>query len=262
VSASATSPTSGVPGSAPRSGRAWRPLVAQARTELLLSARQGEQILVAIGIPLLILVFFSLVDVLPTGTDDPIDQLAPAVLALAIMSTAMVSLGIATGFERYYGVLKRLGATPLGRPRLLGAKLVAVLAVEVLQLVVLVVVARLLDWHPQLQPLGLVAAVLLGTAAFAGLGLALAGLLSGPANLAACNGLYLVLLLLGGVAVPASELPSALGAVARALPSGALVDVMVDVTGGPASARAWLVLVAWAVALPTLTAATFRWSPD
>ena len=128
----------------------------------MLSARQGEQALVAIGIPLLILVFFSLVDVLPTGTDDPIDQLAPAVLALAIMSSAMVSLGIATGFERYYGVLKRLGATPLGRPRLLGAKLSAVLAVEVLQLVVLMVVARLLGWDPQVQPLGLIAAVLAG----------------------------------------------------------------------------------------------------
>ena len=105
------------------------------------------------------------------------------------------------------------------------------------------VVARLLGWDPQVQPLGLIAAVLAGTAAFAGLGLALAGVLSGPANLAACNGLYLLLLLLGGVAVPASELPAALGEVARTLPSGALVDVMVDVTGGPASARAWLVLL-------------------
>ena len=133
---------------------------------------------------------------------------------------------------------------------------------ELVQLIVLVVAALLLGWDPQLQPLGLLAAVLAGTAAFAGAGLALAGLLSGPLNLAACNGLYLLLLLLGGVAVPASELPSALGTVARALPSGALVDVMVDVTGGPASARAWLVLVGWAVALPALAAATFRWSPD
>src|SRR6478735_7316882 len=229
-------------------------LATQLRTELTLSTRQGEQALVAIGIPLLVLVFFSLVDVLPTGTDDPIDRLAPAVLALAIMSSAMVSLGIATGFERDYGVLKRLGATPLGRPRLLAAKLSATLATELVQLIVLVVVALLLGWDPQLQPLGLLAALLAGTAAFAGAGLALAGLLSGPLNLAACNGIYLLLLLLGGVAVPASELPSALGAVAKALPSGALVDVMVDVTGGPASARAWLVLAAWAIALPTLAA--------
>jgi len=241
-----------------------RPLAAQARTELMLSARQGEQVLVAIGIPLLVLVFFSVVDILPTGTDDAVDYLVPAVLALAIMSSAMVSLGIATGFERYYGVLKRLGATPLGRPRLLAAKLVATLAVEVLQLAVLMVVGRLLGWHPDVEPVGFVVAVSAGTAAFAGLGLFLAGRLSGPANLAACNGLYLLLLLLGGIAVPATELPSALGALAKVLPSQALAEVMGDVAGGldAASGRAWAVLFGWAVALPLLAAATFRWSPD
>jgi ABC-2 type transport system permease protein len=241
-----------------------RALVAQVRVELTLSARQGEQALVAIGIPLLILVFFSLVDVLPTNTADPVDYLAPAVFALAIMSTGMVSLGIATGFERHYGVLKRLAVTPLGRPRLLGAKLASVLAVEIVQLVVLGVVAWLLGWHPHFRWGALVAAVALGTAAFAGLGFSLAGRLSGPANLAATNGLYLLLLLLGGMAVPASELPGGLRAVARVLPSGALVEVMGGATGSLASAsnRAWASLVVWAVLLPATAATTFRWSPD
>jgi ABC-2 type transport system permease protein len=241
-----------------------RALTAQARTELLLSLRQGEQLLVAIGIPLLVLVFFSLVDVLPTDTTDAVDYLTPAVLALAIMSTAMVSLGIATGFERYYGVLKRLALTPLGRPRLLAAKLAAVLVIEVVQLVVLSIAGRLLGWGPGFQAVGLVAAVLLGTAAFAGLGFTLAGVLSGPANLAATNGLYVLLLLLGGIAVPASQLPGALRVGARVLPSGALVEVMGDVAGRlpAASARAWLVLLVWAVVMPLVAAKTFRWSPD
>lgn len=239
-------------------------LTAQARTELVLSLRQGEQLLVAIGIPLLVLVFFSLVDVLPTDTAESVDYLTPAVLALAIMSTAMVSLGIATGFERYYGVLKRLALTPLGRPRLLAAKLLAVLCVEVVQLIVLSIAGGLLGWNPGFQPAGFVVAVLLGTAAFAGLGFTLAGVLSGPANLAATNGLYLLLLLLGGIAVPASRLPVGLRAVARVLPSGALVEVMGDVAGRlpAASGRAWLVLVVWAIAMPTIAALTFRWSPD
>jgi ABC-2 type transport system permease protein len=238
-------------------------LVAQTRNEVVLSLRQGEQLLVAVGIPVLLLVFLSQVSILPTGRGEPIDHLAPAVLALAVMSSAMVSLGIGTGFERHYGVLKRLGATPLGRPRLLAAKICAVLLTEVVQLALLSVVALLLGWDPSWSPVRLVLAVLLGTAAFAGLGLLLAGRLSGPANLAACNGLYLVLLLFGGVAVPAGELPGAAAAVARALPTGALVRVMRSATGTTGSAgSAWLVLLAWALALPVAAAATFRWAPD
>ena len=67
--------------------------------------------------------FFSVVDVLPKGDfRHSVDYLTPGVLALAVMSTGMVQLAIGTAFERQYGVLKRLGATPLGRPRLLAAK--------------------------------------------------------------------------------------------------------------------------------------------
>jgi len=120
----------------------------QLRAELRRVAGNGEQLLLTLGIPVLLLVFFSLVDVLPTGTKDPIDFLAPGILALATMSTAMVSLGIGTGFERSYHVLKRLGTTPLGRPRLIAAKIGAVIAVEVVQFAVLIPVAYMLGWSP------------------------------------------------------------------------------------------------------------------
>ena len=116
-------------------------LGSQIRTEVMLTLRNGEQLLLTLGIPVLLLVFFSTVDVLPTGTDEPIDFLAPGILALAVMSTAMVSLGIGTGFERSYRVLKRLGATPLGRGRLIMAKIIAVALVEIVQFAVLVPVA-------------------------------------------------------------------------------------------------------------------------
>ena len=87
-------------------------LTAQARIELLLTLRRGESVLLTFAIPMLLLAFFSTVDVLPTGMNDPVDFLLPGILALAVMSTAMVSLAIATGFERSMGVLKRLGSTP------------------------------------------------------------------------------------------------------------------------------------------------------
>src|SRR5438132_13110659 len=124
------------------------PMLAQARAEIRMTLRRGESVLLTLGIPVLLLVFFSLVDVLPTHTDDPVDFLAPGILALAVLSTAMVGLAIATGFERSYGVLKRLGTTPLGRPALLAAKTAAILAVEVIQVAVLVAVAFALGWDP------------------------------------------------------------------------------------------------------------------
>lgn len=237
-------------------------LWAQTRNEMVLSLRQGEQLLVALGIPILLLVFLTQVDLLPRATDRPVDGLAPAMLALAVMSSSMVSLGIGTGFERHYGVLKRLGATPLGRPRLLGAKVIATFGIEVVQVLSLSLVALVLGWQPSWQPGLLILAVLLGTATFAGLGLLLAGNLSGPANLAACNGLYLVLLLFGGIAVPASELPGPAGALATSLPTGALVAVMRAATAdGQPIGRAVIVLAIWAVATPIAAATTFRWSP-
>jgi ABC-2 type transport system permease protein len=239
-------------------------LVAQTRHELLLVLRNGEQLLLTLGIPVLLLVFFSLIDVLPTGTDEPVDFLAPGVLALAVMSTAMVSLGIGTGFERSYHVLKRLGATPLGRPRLVAAKALAVAAVEVLQFVVIIGVAVALGWSPGDRDatdwLGAVAAVLLGTAAFAGVGLTLAGRLRGEINLAAQNALYLVLLLLGGMVIPVAELPSVLRTVAEVLPSGALADVLHGMLGNDRiNPSSWPVLGGWAVGAPVLAATLFRW---
>lgn len=239
-----------------------RPLVAQLRAELLLVARNGEQLLLTLVIPVLLLVFFTLVDVLPTGTDDPIDFLAPGILALAVMSTAMVSLGIATGFERSYHVLKRLGATPLGRPRLVAAKICTVAVVEVVQLAVLVPVAYALGWRPDAPDwLQAGAGVVVGTAAFAGLGLTLAGRLRGELNLAAQNGLYLVLLLLGGMVIPFAELPGPIRTVARSLPSGALADVLREALAGAGAhpGASWLVLGAWAVAMPLAAALLFRW---
>jgi ABC-2 type transport system permease protein len=240
-----------------------RVLRAQVAAELRLTLRRGDALLLNLAIPLGLLVFFSLVDVLPkpAGVTHSVDFLAPGILALAVMSTSLVSLGIATGFERQSGVLKRLRATPLGRPRLLAAKIVAVVAIEVLQAALIVVVALLLGWDPGGPVAAAVPAVLLATVAFSGLGLLLAGALRAEATLAAANGLYLLLLLLGGMIFPLSKLPGGLRAVARALPAGALSDALHGAltAGGSVPARAWIVLAVWAVAVPAAAARTFRW---
>lgn len=236
-------------------------LASQTRTELVLTARRGESLLLVFGIPLLLLGFFASVDVLPKGTFvHPVDMLAPGVLALAIMSTGMVQLAIGTAFERQYGVLKRLGSTPLGRPRLLVAKTLSIVAVEMVQAALLVGLALALGWSPSVRSAS-VAAVLLGTVAFAGLGLLMAGTLRGEVTLAAANGLYLVLLLVGGMVVPLSELPSALRSVAELLPSGALAEALIGTLSGGRSVpgKAWVVLSAWALVAPVAAARFFSW---
>jgi len=237
--------------------RAFR---AQVAAEVAMTLQRGETLLVTIGIPAFLLVFFSEVHVLPTGERHPIDFLAPGVLALAVMSTAMVSLGIATGFERSYGVLKRLGSTPLGRPRLLGAKIVSVLAVEVVQVAVLVGIAALLGWRPHASAGLAVVVELLGTVAFAGIGLAMAGALRAELNLALANGVYVVLLLIGGIVFPVSKL-GGFAAVARLLPAAALSTALLSSLGHGVAVpeESWVVLAAWAVVAPGVAAFTFRW---
>ncbi len=238
------------------------PLRAQLRHEVSTTLRNSEQLLLTLIIPVMLLVFFSLVDVLPTGTKDPVDFLAPGILGLAVMSSAMVSLGIGTGFERTYKVLKRLGTTPLGRGRLIIAKIVSVIVVELVQFAVLIPVAYALGWRPSAPNwLGALGAIIVGTVAFAGIGLSLAGRLRGEINLAAQNGLYLVLLLLGGMVIPFAKLPGPIAAVAKALPSGALADVLRETLahGGVRPGTSWVILGAWAVVAPAAATRLFRW---
>jgi ABC-2 type transport system permease protein len=235
-------------------------VMAQTRVEALLTLRRGESVLVTLGIPVGVLVFFGSVDVVSTGFDDPLDFLVPGVLALAVMSMAMVSLGIATAFERRYGVLKRLGPTPLGRDGLLVAKILTVVGLEVLQAVLLVAAAMALGWSPTVRLFPAVGIMALGTVAFAGLGLLMAGTLRAEATLALANGVYLVLLVLGGMAFPLDRLPGALEALARALPAAALAECLRTVlTAGRAPGGSLAVLTGWAIAAPLAAARLFTW---
>ncbi len=235
-------------------------LVAQTRVELVLTVRRAESLLVTLGIPLGILVFFAKVDAV-TDLRDPIDFLVPGILALAVMSTAMVSLGIATGYERHYGVLKRLGSTPLSRAGLLTAKTTNVLLIELVQALVIVATGLALGWSTSARLLPVIVLLLVGTVAFAGIGLLMAGTLRAEANLALANALFLVLLFLGGMAYPLERLPGALQAIAEALPAAALAESVRDVLdpGAAFPLAHVLVLVGWAIAAPLAAARFFRW---
>ena len=230
-----------------------------------MTLRRGESLLLTVGIPVLLLVFFSSVSVVALE-GRRVDFVTPGILSLCVMSTALVALSIATGFERSYGVLKRLFVTPLGRGRLLGAKVVGVLVVIAIQAVVICAVAALLGWHPNTGAATAacaVAATLLAAVAFGAIGLAMAGRLRAEANLAAANGLYLVLLLTGGMVVPFARLPGAVATMAKLLPSGALTVALRDTLQHCAvpTLATWGVLAFWAVAASVLAATTFRFEP-
>jgi ABC-2 type transport system permease protein len=250
----------------PRPGAATLGAMLRAQTtmELRLLARNGEQLLLTLVIPLLLLVMGTRSDaIVDLGPGRPIDIITPGVLALAVLSTSFTSLAIATGFERRYGVLKRLGATPLPRWGLMVGKTTAVLVIEVIQLAVLTVVARMVGW----EPAGGVAAVgwlillaLLGTAAFGSLALLIAGILRAEATLALANLVYVVLLVGGGLVVPLDRYPGGTHLALQLLPSGALGEGLRDAFHGAAPGPLpVVVLLVWALVAGVVTARTFRW---
>lgn len=242
------------PGAAPVA----RQVLTQASMEARLMLRNGEQLLLAVVIPVIVLVG-GVRGAERVNLDYGVDDFAPGVLALAIMSTSFTALAIATGFERRYGVIKRLGTSPLSRTGLLCGKVLALLLVEVLQVLVIGGVALALGWDPSASVLGVIATIVLGTAAFASLGLLVAGSLRAEATLAAANLVYLLLMAGGAVVLPASAYGS-FGDVVTWLPSGALGEAMRAALGD--AALPWRdlgVLAGWTVVGAALTARTFKW---
>jgi ABC-2 type transport system permease protein len=103
--------------------------------------------------------------------------------------------------------------------------------------------------------------VLLGSLAFAGLAMLMAGTLRAEATLGAANLVYVLLLVVGGAVVPVERYPQAVQPVVAALPSGALGEGMraALVPGGSVPWWAVAVLAAWAVVGMGLAARYFRW---
>jgi ABC-2 type transport system permease protein len=238
-------------------------VLAQTRAELVMSLRQGERLLATLILPALLLIFFAKLapGIIPSVDGKPINFLLPGVLAAAIISNGMVSLGIATAYDRHYGVLKRLGSSPLPRWGLLVAKVLSVFAVEVGQIIVLMVLAAFFGWRPDGSILAALLVILLGTAVFAGLGMLMAGALRAEATLAAANGLYLVFLGIGGIFVPLTDRTfSFLAGLLNLLPPAALSTALRGaLTSQGVPVGSLILLVVWAVIILGAAAFTFKW---
>ncbi len=220
-----------------------RQVLAQVQVELLMTLRRGESVLITLIVPVLLLVFFASLNIVPTTSGKAVDFLLP-------------------GYERYYGVLKRLGSSPLPRSGLIIAKVISVLVLELIQVIVLVAVAVIFyGWRPIGAPFLALLVIAIGTVTFAALGLAMAGALRAEVTLAAANGLYLLFLLLGGGILPLSRLPGPLAAIAQILPAAALTQALqATMSNGTAfPGFALLTLAIWAVLILLLAIKTFRW---
>ncbi|WP_114454215.1 ABC transporter permease [Halopolyspora algeriensis] len=230
-------------------------LAAHTRTEAILTLRHGEQALLTLIIPLGLLIGAS------TLLPGAVDAIVPRILALAVMSTAFTGQAIALGFDRRYGVIKRLSATALPRWVLISGRVLATLIVVALQAIVLGITAVLLGWAPPAGGLLLsIPLLVLGTVTFGAAGVLVGGILRAEIVLALANAIWFVLLLAGGLAVPPEELPGAVGILARFLPSGALAEALQAVltSGQPPGLQPVLVLLVWGAAAGGLASRTTR----
>lgn len=238
-----------------------RRVLAQAGFETRTLLGNGEQLLVALVLPVLALVALVVSAVPDLGPGRRVDVATAGVLALAVVSTAFTGQAIQTGFDRRYGVLRLLGTTPLGRDGLLVAKTLAVTAVLLVQVLVLGALGAVLGWRPAAAGLPLaVVTLLLGAAAFVALAMVVAGTMRAEAVLAVANLLWVLLLGVGGLVIPADRLPDAAAAVVRWLPSAALGDGMrTALVDGSVPWREWGLLLLWTLGLGAVAARTFRW---
>ncbi|MFJ4229574.1 ABC transporter permease [Paenarthrobacter nicotinovorans] len=248
----------------PNAGPASLPrrIMQQGRYETITMLRNGEQLILAVVLPLMALVGLVVTPLLDGLGASRVDTATPGILALCAMSTAFTGQGIATGFDRRYGVLRFLSTTPLGKGGLIAGKILAVLVVLCLQVLVVRAVAGFLGWQPRaeawLPGLGL---LVLGAAAFTALGLLVAGTVRPEATLAITNLLWILLGALGGIVVPADRLPAALQGIVHFLPSGALGQGLRDAfLLGTVSLPAVLVLLLWTVVAGAAAIRWFKWN--
>lgn len=239
-----------------------RQILAQTQFELLLTLRRGENVLITLIVPVILLIFFTSLNIAPVVNGHAVNFLLPGILALAVMAAGMVNLGIATAYERYYGVLKRLGASPLPRSGLIIAKVISILVLEIVQVILVVGVAvALYGWQPAGSPLLAILVMALGTVTFAALGLAMAGALRAEITLAGANALFLLFVLLGGGILPLSHLPAPVAAIAQLLPAAAFTQALqATMSNGTAfPGFALVVLAIWAVVTLIIAMRTFQW---
>ncbi|RAN74290.1 ABC transporter [Bacillus sp. SRB_336] len=246
----------GLPASLPRR------VISQGRYEAAAMLRNGEQLVLMIVMPLLGLIALAVTPTLDGMGNSRINIATPGILALCALSTAFTGQGIATGFDRRYGVLRFLSTTPLGKAGLIAGKVIAVLVALAIQVVIISTVAAFLGWRPSAAGVALgIPLLVLGAATFTALGLLIAGTVRPEATLAITNLGWILLAALGGIVLPATKFSATMAGIVDWLPSGALGTLMrAALLQGRVDVFAIVILLAWAVAGSIAAIKWFKWN--
>lgn len=241
-------------------------VIEQGRYETMAMLRNGEQLMLNIIFPVMALIalrFTGLIDEYANSVGvSRMDAAVPGVLALCVISTALSGQGIATGFDRRYGVLRFLATTPLGRNGLIMGKCIAVLVVVAIQFTLVAALGYGLGWRPDAIAVSRsIITMLMGAGAFTALGLLIAGTVRAEATLAIVNIVWVILAGAGGVVFPLKSFPDWYAGVVAWSPSAALGDAL----RGNFIQHQWLadphwVLIVWTVVIGFIASRKFKWS--
>ena len=241
-------------------------VIEQGRYETMAMLRNGEQLMLNIIFPVMALIalrFTGLIDEYANSVGvSRMDAAVPGVLALCVISTALSGQGIATGFDRRYGVLRFLATTPLGRNGLIMGKCIAVLVVVAIQFTLVAALGYGLGWRPDAIAVSRsIITMLMGAGAFTALGLLIAGTVRAEATLAIVNIAWVILAGAGGVVFPLKSFPDWYAGIVAWSPSAALGDAL----RGNFIQHQWLadphwVLIVWTVVIGFVASRKFKWS--
>ena len=241
-------------------------VIEQGRYETMAMLRNGEQLMLNIIFPVMALFalrFTGLIDEYANSVGvSRMDAAVPGVLALCVISTALSGQGIATGFDRRYGVLRFLATTPLGRNGLIMGKCIAVLVVVAIQFTLVTALGYGLGWRPDAIAVSRsIITMLMGAGAFTALGLLIAGTVRAEATLAIVNIAWVILAGAGGVVFPLKSFPDWYAGIVAWSPSAALGDAL----RGNFIQHQWLadphwVLIVWTVVIGFVASRKFKWS--
>lgn len=227
-------------------------IVALAIADTKISVRRSEALVLNLLIPIVVLVALA-------KSSAGIDKAVPFVYLQAVLATAMVSLGITTGFDRRFRVLVRLGTTPLGRNGLIFSKIVSLIVIQTFQLLIISLVAVFLGWDPEPQWLLAIPLCWIASCAFAGISLLIAGQVKAEANLGLQNLLYIIMMAFGGIGFSSDDaMPTTLRDVSHVFPAGALHTLLRGLNGlEPISIVALVSILIQAVLWPLIAARKF-----
>ena len=241
-------------------------VIEQGRYETVAMLRNGEQLMLNIIFPVMALIalrFTGLIDEYANSVGvSRMDAAVPGVLALCVISTALSGQGIATGFDRRYGVLRFLATTPLGRNGLIMGKCIAVLVVVAIQFTLVAVLGYGLGWRPDAIAVSRsIITMIMGAGAFTALGLLIAGTVRAEATLAIVNIAWVILAGAGGVVFPLKSFPDWYAGIVAWSPSAALGDAL----RGNFIQHQWLaephwVIIVWTVVIGFIASRKFKWS--